>query len=176
MPTVPPSTPSPLRFSEETLVTASGRPVRLPVVRHPGGAAIIALWEGKVCLLRQYRPVMGEWIVELPAGKLEPGESPQQTAKRELAEETGLYAKRWREIGHIVPSPGYCDEVLYLYVADVVSGAPGRPEPNQDMEIKWVLLESAVADARNGKIKDAKTALALLRIADSLDGAVAAQG
>jgi len=59
--------------------------------------------------------------------------------------------------------------VLYLYVADDVGGAPGRPEPHQDMEIEWMALEAAVADARNGDIKDAKTALALLRVVDSLD-------
>ncbi|RKZ35646.1 MAG: hypothetical protein DRQ37_05940 [Gammaproteobacteria bacterium] len=93
MATVTPSAQSPLRFSEEILSTASGTPVRLPVVRHPGGAVVVALWEGKVCLLRQYRPVMGAWMLELPAGKLEPGESPQEAAQRELAEETGLHAK-----------------------------------------------------------------------------------
>ena len=92
----------------ETAVLPNGATIELEIVRHPGGAVVLALDEAdRVCLLRQYRHVVGDWIWELPAGVIEAGEDPLETAQRELREEAGLVAAQWRELGTMLPSPGF---------------------------------------------------------------------
>jgi len=102
----------------EQVTLPNGRPMTLEVVRHPGGAAVVALdASNRVCLLRQYRHVVGGWVWELPAGKLDPGEPPATTARRELAEEAGVEAARWNDLGRLVSSPGIFTETIHLYLA-----------------------------------------------------------
>ena len=99
----------------ETAVLPNGATIELEIVRHPGGAVVLALDEAdRVCLLRQYRHVAGDWIWELPAGVIEVGEDPLETAQRELREEAGLVATQWRELGTMLPSPGFCSEELFF--------------------------------------------------------------
>jgi ADP-ribose pyrophosphatase len=141
-----------------------GRRVTLEVVRHPGGAAAAALDDrGRVCLLRQYRHAAGGWLWEVPAGKLDPGESPLETARRELEEEAGVRARTWTPLGEIVTAPGFCDEVIHLYLARELAAAAPRPEVHEVLEIHWVAFDEALARAASGEIRDAKTVAALFR-------------
>ncbi len=148
----------------EQVVLPNGEAVELEIVRHPGGAAIVALdAEDRVCLLRQYRHAAGGWICELPAGKLEPGDRPLETARRELAEEAGVAAAAWEPLGDMISSPGVFTEVVHLFLARELCAAPAAREHGELFEVSWVPLREAVRLALGGEISDAKTALGLLR-------------
>ena len=153
----------------ETAALPDGRALELEVVRHPGGAAVVALDAGeRVCLLRQYRHAGGGWLWEVPAGKLDPGEPPEATARRELAEEAGLAAATWASLGSILSTPGFCDEVIHLYLARDLSTVPSRPGPHEVLEVHWVPFGEAVARAARGEIRDAKTVVGLFRARETL--------
>ena len=138
----------------------------LEVVGHPGGAAMVAINDRQeVCVLRQYRGAVGEWIWELPAGKLEPGEPALETARRELVEETGFSAGRWDDLGWVWASPGVFTEKLYLYLARDLSPAQAALEEGEVLEVHWVPMAEAVARALSGEYNDAKTVIGLWRAA-----------
>ncbi len=146
----------------------TGREVELEVIRHPGGAAAVAIDDhGRVCLLRQYRHVAGGWLWELPAGKIDPGESPASTAERELAEEAGLVAASWDSLGHLHSSPGVFAEVIHLYLARGLSEVDLGHEADEVIEVHWLPLTDALACCGDGAITDAKTLVGLYR-ADAL--------
>lgn len=148
----------------ESIVLPNGRPMELEVVRHPGGAAVVALDDDKrVCLLRQYRHVAGGWIWELPAGKLDPGEAPLVTAERELQEEAGVAAARWEPLGEHISSPGIFTEIIHLYLARDLSPVPTNTEEHEVIEVHWVDFEEALEWACDGRITDAKTLIGLFR-------------
>lgn len=138
----------------------------MEAVRHPGGAVAAAVDEsGRVCLLRQYRPVVGAWVWELPAGKRDGTEDFARTASRELREEAGLEAARWTPLGAVFTTPGFCDEVLHLFLArDLTPVETGREE-HEIMEVHWMPLDEAVTMALAGEFDDAKTVIGLLRAA-----------
>ena len=117
-----------------------------------------------MCLLRQYRHVVGGWIWELPAGVIEAGEDPLETAQRELREEAGLVALQWRELGTMLPSPGFCSEELFLYQAGDLSHVGADTQPDEQIEVHWHTLEQVKAMAVDGRIRDAKTLVALYRL------------
>jgi len=149
----------------------NGDEVELEIVRHPGGAAVVAIDErGRVCLLRQYRHAMGRWLWELPAGKLERGEAPLPTARRELAEEAGIEAGQWLSLGTMTSSPGVFTEVVHLFLARDLGKATAAPERGECLEVHWVPFGEAVQRAQRGDIDDAKTVIGLLR-ADAVTGA-----
>jgi len=152
-----------IRLGIESLRLPNGTPLELEVVRHPGGAAVVALdTQGQVCLLRQYRHAAGGWLWELPAGKLEPGESPQTTAARELLEEAGLQAGTWEELGEVLTTPGFCDEIIHLFLARELRELPACPEAHELIEVHWIAFDTALQQVREGSIRDAKTMLGLL--------------
>jgi len=141
-------------------------PVPLEIVRHPGGAAVVALNERhEVCLLRQYRHAAGGYILELPAGKLEPGEPPLDTAQRELVEEAGVAATHWRPLGAILSSPGVFTEVIHLYLAQDLQVAAMAHEAHEVIEVQWWPFAKALRAAHDGRIADAKTLIGLFRAA-----------
>lgn len=141
-----------------------GRSAEFEVVRHPGGAAVVALDDDdRVCLLRQYRPVAGEWIWELPAGKLEPNEAPLLTAQRELEEEAGLRAADWSPLGAVWSSPGIFTEVIHLYLARGLTPLTHSHEEHELIEVHWMAFNEALARARSGEFLDAKTIVGLFR-------------
>lgn len=147
----------------ETIDLPDGRHLELEVVRHVGGAAILALdGEGRICLLRQYRHAAGGWLWELPAGKLEPGEPAALTARRELAEEAGVEAGDWVELGAPIMSPGFCDERINLYLARGLSPVATAHEDQEVIEIHWKPLAEVRALIDAGELYDAKSLLALL--------------
>lgn len=148
----------------ETVTLPNGARDRLDIVRHPGGAAVVALdAEGRVCLLRQYRHAAGGWIWELPAGKLEAGETPESCARRELVEEAGRTADRWDRLGAIVSSPGVFTEVIHLFLARDLAQAPQAHEPHEVIEVHWIPFETAWRKAVDGEYTDGKTLIGLLR-------------
>jgi ADP-ribose pyrophosphatase len=136
-------------FGVEKAELPNGVKVDLPVIRHPGASAIVALDEHRhVTLLRQWRHAMGGWMWEIPAGCRRAGESAQSCAERELSEEAGLGAHRWDHLGGIVTIPSFCDERIELYLA-------------RD-------LDEALAMIVRGEMIDAKSIVALLRARDFL--------
>ena len=144
----------------------NGERARYEIVHHPGGAAIVAIdASGRVCLLRQYRPAANGWVWELPAGRLEPGEPPAHTARRELCEEAGREATSWESLGSILSSPGVFAETIHLFVAHDLTEVPMQHERHEVIEPHWIPLQEAVARALSGEYTDAKTIIGLLRAA-----------
>ena len=140
-----------------------GVPLRRDVVIHPGAAVILPLLDaGHVCLLRNPRFILNETLWEIPAGTLEPDEAPEIAAVRELAEETGYQAKRWRKLGVFYPSPGVLSERMHLFVAEDLTPGPMQREAGEEMEPQVVAWDQALAWALDGTIRDAKTVMALL--------------
>ena len=134
------------------------------IVRHPGGAAILPLHaDGSITLIRQLRPAVGDFLLELPAGRLSPGEDPKLCAARELAEETGLVASSLFSLGKLHPSPGVFDEVIHLYLATGLSQGESAPEAYEEIDCVRMPLAEAISLAAEGGITDGKTIAALLR-------------
>jgi len=134
----------------------------LEIIRHPGGAGAIAINNyNQVCLLRQYRFAVDSWLWEVPAGRIEHGENPLETAKRELLEEAGIIANRWHPLGSFFPSPGICDERISLFVACDITMANTTHESTEFIEIHWLPLSEAINHVRQDKVFDAKTMIAL---------------
>jgi ADP-ribose pyrophosphatase len=131
------------------------------IVEHPGAVAIVAVdREGAVMLVRQLREPARKELLELPAGTLEDGEEPLATAKRELAEETGLTGGRWRELASFYTTPGFCREHMHLFLAEDLE--PGEPQQEADESIELVRVPRGELEPRIGQIEDAKTLAGLL--------------
>ncbi len=158
-----------IEVSTERLRYANGREYDLDLVRHPGAAAVVPVDDaGRVCLVRQYRHGIEDFLWEIPAGKLDAGEPPAVCAVRELAEETGIAAQRWTSLGLYVPAPGIFTEVIHLYLAqDLTVGVPA-PDADEEIEQQWIALPEAVDRVLRGDWNDGKTALGLLRARDRL--------
>ncbi len=131
-------------------------------IRHPGAAVMVPLLDsGKLVLLRQYRYALGQVMVELPAGKLDPGEDPKNTAQRELTEETGYTCRQLTRLGLIHPCIGYSDEAIEVYLASSLTPAMGESEDDEFVETFELSLEEALDWIDQGRITDVKTIIAL---------------
>jgi len=162
-----------IQVSLDPVILPNNKQIELEVVRHPGGAVIVALDANEnVCLLRQYRYVAGQQTLwELPAGCIDAGDpTPQATAQRELREEAGLSAHEWIELGTIYPSPGFCDEKLYLYLGRDLQQGATQHQTDELIQVHWLPFAEALEMARNGQIQDAKSVVGLFRAAAVLDG------
>ncbi|BDV44819.1 ADP-ribose pyrophosphatase [Geotalea uraniireducens] len=137
---------------------------RFQVVRHPGGVGVVPLHDdGTVTLIRQLRPSIGVSLLEIPAGRLDPGEEPAACGVRELAEETGLTATSLESLGDLLTSPGVFDERIHLFLANGLSQGEAMPEQYEDIATVRLPLAEAVAMAADGRIRDGKTIVALMR-------------
>jgi ADP-ribose pyrophosphatase len=147
----------------DTSLAADGSTILRDIVVHPGAVAILPLIdEGHVCLLRNRRPNVGDTLLEIPAGTLEPGEAPDLAAVRELAEETGYRANEWRKLCAFYPSPGVLSERTHLYVASALTAGQMHLEKDEELTPEVVTWSQAVAWALDGTIQDAKTLVAVL--------------
>jgi ADP-ribose pyrophosphatase len=144
----------------------SGNATVREVAEHTGGAVALAVFpDRRVVLIRQHRYPLGEFIWELPAGKLNKGENPLECAKRELEEETGYRARSWEKLTSIFTTPGFCTEVLHLYLAtDLFESPTGRnPEEGEEtMTVSIVPLDEAIAMVEQRIIRDGKSICALM--------------
>jgi ADP-ribose pyrophosphatase len=153
------------RFRVERVVqeSADGTRHARDIVRHPGAVAIVPLLDdGRVCFVENYRIAVGERLVELPAGTLEPPEEPVKTALRELAEETGYRAAHIEHLTTLCMSPGILDEVMYVYAASGLTAGAMALEAGEDIRVLHLTWEEALEMVRSGRIRDAKSVAALL--------------
>lgn len=133
------------------------------MVDHPGAAATLVVEDGQVLLVEQYRPAAGRLMLELPAGTIDRGEPPIECAQRELQEETGYSAQHWDTLGHLYPTPGYTNEILYLYLASGITKGEQRLDDGEDIKVRWVPLDEVREMIDNDGINDAKTIVSIFR-------------
>jgi len=152
-----------IQVALDTELLASGETVQRDVVLHPGAVAILPVLDDEhICLVHNRRPVVEATLWEIPAGTLEPGEPPEDAAMRELAEETGYRARRWRKIHAFLPSPGCLSEVTHLFVAQDLTAGPQQLEKDEEMQPHIIAWQDALVWALDGTIRDAKTLIAVL--------------
>jgi ADP-ribose pyrophosphatase len=143
----------------------------LEVLEHPGAAAVVAVdARDRVLLVRQYRYATGEWLLEVPAGKLDAGEPPDTCARRELEEETGHRAGTLRPLGWIWTTPGFTNEKIWLYLATDLVATEQALQSDELLAIEPFPWRQAVDLAASGEIHDGKSVAALLRAARLLEG------
>jgi 2,3-bisphosphoglycerate-independent phosphoglycerate mutase len=139
--------------------------IALEVVRHPGGAVVIAMDDDEdLCLIKQYRHTANDWIWEFPAGVLEVHETADETARRELKEETGLTAGRMQALGSMLTTPGFCDERLHVYLATDLRKGASAQEAHEFIEIHWLSLDKVEQLIAAGELVDAKSIVALFKL------------
>lgn len=132
------------------------------IVEHNGGVCVIAQPQPTtVVLVRQYRPAIGRFLLEVPAGKLDGGEDPLECARRELVEETGYRCERLRKLWTFYTAPGFCNELLHLFVAEGLQAGEAQPEDNESIAVQVLPVAQAWSMVERGEIPDAKTQIAL---------------
>jgi ADP-ribose pyrophosphatase len=152
-----------LRVDEALL--PNGATATREVVEHNGGICIVPLTdENEVLMVEQYRYPYSEVVLEIPAGKRDGNEEPLEGGKRELREETGATAENYTFLGELYPTPGYCGEIIYMYLATGLSYGETDPDEDEFLNVKKIPLEKAVEMIMNGEIKDAKTQTAILKV------------
>ncbi|MBN2168262.1 MAG: NUDIX hydrolase [Actinobacteria bacterium] len=150
-----------------------GRTVKWEKVKHPGAVGIVPVLEdGSIVMVRQYRNATDEVILEIPAGKLSPGEPPGDCAERELQEETGFSAGEMIKLAEFYNSPGYSDEYFYVYMARDLTYKGVDLEPDEFLEEERVGLSEAIGKISSGEIKDAKTIIGLTLARLYLEGTI----
>ena len=161
-----------LTFRVDTVRDADGGEHERELVLHPGAVAIVALDGDDVLLVRQWRHATGGALLEIPAGTIDPladgtPEPPELCAARELGEETGRQAARWRGLGAFWTAPGFTDEYMHLFLAQELSPLPGYagPEPDERLDLVRMPWRDAVVAAERGEIHDAKSLVGLFRVA-----------
>lgn len=152
-----------IRLVERELTLPTGRKTTFHIVTHPGAVAIVPVHSnGDIVLLKQFRPSVAEELYEIPAGTIEEGEAPLATAKREIVEETGFKAKQWSKIAEFYTAPGFCDELMHVYLARGLTPATAPADEDEIIEPVRVTLTGALDLIRSKKIRDAKTIAGLL--------------
>ena len=148
----------------------NGNRAEREVVEHPGGVGIVAVThDKKILMVRQYRYPMNEEMLEIPAGKLDENEDPFECAVRELSEETGFTAKKWEDIGAIYPSPGFCRETLFLYLALELQPGEMHPDENELLSVEEVAVDELIDQIMANKLKDAKSIIGIMKAKLYLD-------
>ncbi len=151
---------------QDVAAMPNGKLVKREIIEHPGGVAVLPIdGEGNVLMVRQYRYAFGRVMLEIPAGKLEPGEDadPAAAARRELREETGCLAGVFEPMGRVIPSPGIYRENLWLYFAGDLTYVGEDPDEDELLRLERVPYARARELCLSGEIEDAKTVVAVLR-------------
>ncbi|NCB74157.1 MAG: NUDIX hydrolase [Clostridia bacterium] len=148
----------------DRVVLQNGEHTLREVVEHPGGVTVLPIDEdGFVYCVRQFRYPMSEHLLEVPAGKLEYGEEPLLCAIRELSEETGINAREFLDLGKVYPSPGFCRETLYIYMARGLSFGSAHLDHNEFLDVEKIHIDELFRLVMNNEIADAKTIIAVLK-------------
>jgi len=151
------------RVVEEVAVDKSGFKIERSIVRHRGAAVMLATdKKDNVLMVRQFRLPVNAKLWELPAGTLDPGERPLVTAKRELKEETGYTAARWKKIAEYYPSPGFVDERMTIFHCTGLTAGESSPMDDEQIETKWFTKKELKEMIRKGRIQDSKTLVGYL--------------
>ncbi len=146
-----------IRVRVDEVERSDGHRTTREIVEHPGAVAILA-WDGaRLAMVRQWRHATGGVLLEIPAGTLEPDEPPLETARRELAEEVGLAAANWEEGPRFFTAPGFCDELMHVYLATDLKPATAEADADEVLEASWMTAADALAAIDDGRIRDAKT-------------------
>lgn len=149
----------------EEVQLPSGVRVTLDVIKHPGAALVVPLDGDRVTLIRQWRHCAGGWLWECPAGTLNPGETPEQCARREVVEEAGVEAGRLDLAGFIYTAPGFCDEKIHIFIARDLKPVPThRDEDEVITEVRAVPWDECQAMVARNEIQDAKTLAGLAHV------------
>ena len=160
-----------LHVVRDTALLPNGKEATREVVLHPGAVAVVPLdRDGCVYMEKQYRYPMEHVIDEIPAGKMDPGENPDEAARRELAEETGLRAGKWTYLGLFYPSPAILGEKIHLYLAEELEEGDTDPDEDEFLEVERVPFDEMVRRVTAGEIPDGKTQCAILRVWHHLHG------
>ena len=151
------------RVTEDEASDKTGWEIKRSVVRHLGSAVMMAVDEkNRVMLVKQYRLPANQYLWELPAGKTDEGENVLQAAKRELIEETGLRAKKWKKLASFFPSPGYVEEKMTIFLATELTQGESQPMDDERIETKWFTKKEIRKLLASNKILDAKTMIGFL--------------
>lgn len=145
------------------IADVNGKEAWREVVHHPGASAVVAIDEdNRIIMEKQFRYALNDYLLEIPAGKLDAGEDPLVCAKRELEEETGIIASEWISLGTIATSPGFCNEVIHLYVAKGLSKGEIHWDEDEYVEVERYTFDELLQRIKEEKIKDSKSLSALL--------------
>lgn len=158
-----------LQYCLDEVTLSNGHISTREMVLHPGAVAIVAVTaENEIILVRQYRYPVKEVLYEIPAGKLEKGEEPDSSARRELEEETGFAARQWGKMGSFYTAPGFSNEYMHLYLATDLIENEAHPDPDEIIVYEKVPLSRAIQMIESGEIKDGKTVLAIFWVAGKM--------
>ena len=153
-----------VRLRRDTVELENGKQTFREVIDHPGGVSILAMdEEGKIFFVQQFRYPFGRMLLELPAGKLEPGEDPADSGRRELREETGCTAGRFVPMGKLIPTCAYDTEVIHLFFASELTRGEQDLDENEFLSVERYTLDEALQMVLDGEIIDAKTQIGLLK-------------
>jgi ADP-ribose pyrophosphatase len=151
-----------VKMRVDTIELKDGRNVRREVVEHPGAVVIVPVdGDGRILWIRQYRYAVDEELLELPAGTIEKGESPEVCARREIAEETGFEALTLETIGGFFSAPGFCTEYLHAFVARDLRPATAHPDEDEVISLNVLTEEESLAHITSGEVRDAKSIAAI---------------
>ncbi|MBO5744096.1 MAG: NUDIX hydrolase [Clostridia bacterium] len=153
-----------INLKVDTVKLPNGTTATRELVEHPGGVAVVPVDEnGFVYLVRQFRKPYEEFVLEIPAGKRDKGEDALIGAKRELSEETGLFAETFIDLGKFYPTPGYVDEIIYIYLALGLKKGKAHPDEDEFVEIEKIHINELCNMIMKNEIKDGKTIAGILK-------------
>ncbi len=157
-----------MRVNCDDVEAANGLKVKREIVHHRGGVCVMAIVDGKIPLVKQFRYAYGEEMFELPAGKLEKGEDAYLAGLRELEEEVGLKAESLTDFGVMYPSCGYTNEKIHLYLANNITKVERHLDPDECIDVYYFSLDEILQKIKNNEIKDAKTICLVLKYYESI--------
>ena len=154
-----------LHVRKDKVLLQNGKEAVREVLDHNGAAAVVAFDdEGKLLMVKQYRYPMGEYLLEIPAGKIDEGETPEQCAARELVEETGFRAGKLTSLGVMYPAAAYTREAVYIYYGEQLTAEKQNLDEDEFLTVEHIEFGEALRMVMAGEIRDAKTQIAILKL------------